>query len=97
MKYQCLKWVFLSLATTQVALAQDNLFALPQGPQVFAEFAQMVEYIKTEKPTTYRYFERLNPQFQERVFAGHKQAENLTDLVMQVYRQQISTSQASRN
>ncbi|WP_223788275.1 hypothetical protein [Marinicella meishanensis] len=84
--------MLLMLAVLLPAAAQDypesNLFAMNQTLN-FDSLEQLTAYIKDHKPSTYRYYERLNTQAKKRVLNQHQadQQLDLTEVVLQEYRQ----------
>ncbi len=54
----------------------------------FESLEQLSEYIKKNKPSTYRYFERLAIPARKRVFHQHQadQQLDITEMVLQEYR-----------
>jgi len=82
----------MMMAVMTPAMCQDltdtNLFAVNQTIE-FESLDQLTAYIKDHKPSTYRYFERLNTQAQKRVLDQHQanQQLNLTEVVLKEYRQ----------
>lgn len=82
----------LMLVASTPTLTQDysdsNLFALNQSIE-FDSLEQLTDYIKNHKPSTYRYYERLNTKAKKRVLDQHQadQKLDITEVVLQEYRQ----------
>jgi hypothetical protein len=66
----------------------NGLFDL-EKPSIKLETEQkFIEFMKTNKPSTYTYFQRLGTAAQKRVFAAHQQDHDIdiTEIVLQEYR-----------
>lgn len=69
---------------------ENNIFGLSQEQKLFATEQQLSEYIKTNKPSTFRYFERLSISGKRKVFEQYKNnpTQDITEVIVRVYRQQ---------
>lgn len=65
-----------------------NIFAASQSVQRFTDEQQLLEYIKVNKPSTFRYYDRLDQQAKKQVFKKHQenQTQDITEIVLLVYR-----------
>lgn len=78
--------VFAETANDQSV--ERNLFAIAKPAITFEDEIQLVNYIKSNKPSTFRYYDRLNQQAKKQVFKKHQEEQNkdITEIVLQVYR-----------
>ncbi len=62
MKYvKLIGWLALCFTAVDAQqVYENNLFVQPQEQLAFKTEQQLSDYIKTNKPSTFRYFERLN-------------------------------------
>lgn len=67
---------------------ENNLFNTQPSRLIFNSEEQMVSYLEKNKPSTFRYFQRLSFVQQKQVFKQHQanpQAD-ITDIVVKAYR-----------
>ncbi len=67
---------------------EQNLFATETKKVSFQTEQQFIEYLKTNMPSTYVYFQRLNAPAQKRVYSEHKEntSDDITEIVLNEYR-----------
>jgi hypothetical protein len=84
-------WVILLSCSVSIEaqVYENNLFGKKPQQLSFESEQQMVEYIKTNKPSTFRYFERLDYTAKKKVFQQHQEnaTQDITDIIIRVYRQ----------
>ena len=89
MKYIVIIVSFLVITASIADDVYDNgLFGLEnQNVQLKTE-QQFIEYIKTNKPSTFTYYQRLSTAAQKRVFTSHLEDKNkdITEIVLKEYR-----------
>ena len=75
-------------AVESSANKNQNIFAVNQAVESFSNQNQLNEYLKSNKPSTFRYFDRLNFQAKKQVLKKHQenQAQDITEIVLHVYR-----------
>ncbi len=68
-------------------ITESDLFGMNQTHQ-FETIDQMAAYIKDQKPTTYRYYLRLNAPARKRVWQQLQADQNsdITEMVLEEYR-----------
>lgn len=78
-----------SAETVNEVNQERNIFAVSQTVRTFSDEQQLLEYIKSNKPSTFRYYDRLDQQAKKQVFKKHQenQTQDITEIVLQVYRQ----------
>lgn len=82
----------LLIYTTMTVSAQQtieySLFNGNETVQTFKSENHLAEYIKSNKPSTYLYFERLSSMAKKRVFQKHQedQQQDITEIVLAVYK-----------
>lgn len=81
--------VLLVVTSTYADDTYDNgLFGL-ENPGIKLETEQkFIEFMKTNKPSTYTYYQRLNTAAQKRVYSAHQQDKDkdITEIVLLEYR-----------
>ncbi|WP_154223586.1 hypothetical protein [Marinicella rhabdoformis] len=67
---------------------ERNLFAISQPVLTFQDEIELVNYIKSNKPSTFKYYDRLDQQAKKQVFKKHQeeQSKDITEIVLQIYR-----------
>jgi hypothetical protein len=82
--------LLLSASLSEAQEPYDNgLFATEQSRPAIRSTAELAEYLRDQKPGTFRYYERLDNPGRKKVLDQllADQAQDLTELVIQVYRQ----------
>ncbi len=88
-KYMLLMLFALSLTPVGAQqMYENNLFGETPVKTVFETEQQLAEYIKANKPSTFRYFERLSFSGKKQVFEYHQENtdQDITEVVIKVYR-----------
>lgn len=67
---------------------ENGLFTEPAKMQNFDSQIKLEAYIKSNMPSTYRYFERLTAMSKKRVFQQHQEnkSKDITEIVLVEYR-----------
>ncbi len=89
-----MKFLLLTLiAVTSLSVKADTVIETGLFDQAAENFAfesasQLEEHIKTNMPSTYLYFERLNAMAKKRVFQHHQENtdKDITEIVLVEYR-----------
>ena len=90
MKKALMLWCMVSCSCCLHAqeVYENNLFDVSEPNYSFASESDLVQYLKTNKVSTYLYYERLSYAAQQRVFKHHKENTNrdITEIVIFEYR-----------
>ena len=67
---------------------EQNLFSISNQALIFESEVQLENFIKSNKPSTFKYYDRLDQQAKKQVFKKHldNQDKDITEIVLQVYR-----------
>ncbi len=82
---------FLTIFTFHVwaeEAPRPNIFDPTPESHVFAEQSLLEQYLRDQKPSTFKYYQRLDATAQKQVFEAHRndQDKDITELVLVVYR-----------
>ena len=78
----------ITFSTNAIQTVDENIFAYTNTDIQFSSEADMTEFIKSEKPSTFVYFNRLSDSLKKKVFRKHQEdiSKNLTEIVLTIYR-----------
>lgn len=78
--------LFYSLNADEIY--EQNLFAVETKKVSFQSEQQFIDYLRTNMPSTYMYFQRLNATAQKKVFSTLQENidQDITEIVLNEYR-----------